>query len=663
MALTVGTRLGPYKILAPLGAGGMGEVYKARDTTLEREVAVKVLSSDAAGDSERFAYLRSGEPAVGSLTHEARMAAALNHPNICTIFEVGQVDGQIYIAMELVEGRPLNVLLREKALSVEGAVRYGAQIADALAHAHERGVVHRDLKSANVVITRAGRPKVLDFGLAKRLRTGDWEATRSLALTDTGLVAGTLPYMAPELLRGEPGDTRSDVWALGVVLYEMLARKLPFKGQTAFEISAAILHEPVVQLSSQLPPVLSAVIQHCLAKEPGERYQHAGEVRAALETLLPVLTVTPAPAGLSRRRWLWTVGGVAASGALATVWRLVPTSIFRSPTAALVRSKGSMNSEANEYFEKAKLFIRVQDDVTRGRQMLEKALELDPHFAEARRWLGFSYVLMIMEGHSNDTSVLYEAEKQLREASQEDPGLASVHSALAYVYFLEGRKELIAGEIEAGLKAAPEDAETLMALVQYHRFNGETARAVALAKGILQREPLFFPARMTFGNLLQMQGDTSGAIREEEKLLEQAPQSIAVTYFLSLAYFDAGELAKARAILEGIRALHLENYWVRVAWALLLALEAKRQAAVAAMDAEVQKFAAANVFVTLQAAEFFAVLGENAKALEWLERGVRNGDGRAEWFRRDRFLGSIRHDPRFQQILDSVTYPRSKTIK
>jgi predicted Zn-dependent protease len=661
MPLAPGTKVGVYEIVSPLGSGGMGEVYKARDTKLEREVALKVLGAEFAGSAQGLAYLPS-DTAIGTLTHEARMAAALNHPNICTIFEIGEVDGQLYIAMELVDGQPLNVLLREKPMSVEAAVRYGAQIADALAHAHERGVVHRDLKSANVVINRAGRPKVLDFGLAKRLRTSDWDVTRTQERTDTGVVAGTLQYMAPELLRGDPGDTRSDVWALGVVLYEMVARQPPFKGHTAFEISAAILREPIAQIPFQLPPGLAAIIQRCLAKEPGERIQHAGEVRAALETLLPSLTAIPAATRLSRRRWLWAVGGIVAVAAGAG-WKLLSTGNLRVPTGAVMRPKGSVNSEANEYFEKAKLFIRVQDDVVRGQQMLEKALELDPHFAEAQRWLGFSYVLLIMEGHSNDTSVLYKAEKHLRDASHEAPDLASVHSALAYVYFLEGRKELIAGEVETGLRATPEDPETLMASVQLHRLNGQTARAVAVARGLLEREPLFYPARMTFGNLLLMQGDTAGAIREEEKVLEQAPQSIAGTYFLALAYFEAGETAKARSILEAVHARHRENYWVRVAWAVLLALEEKRQDALAEMDSEVQKFAAANVFVTLQAAEFFAVLGEHSKALEWLERAVRNGDSRADWFRRDRFFASIRSEPRFQQIVDSVTYPRSQRIR
>jgi hypothetical protein len=229
----------------------------------------------------------------------------LNHPNICTIYDAGEEGEQAFLAMEYVEGRPLRDLTSAGDLPVETVLRYGVQIADALAHAHARGIVHRDLKSANVMVTPEGRIKVLDFGLARKMsRAGVDETTLSHA-TAAGAVVGTLHYMAPEVLRGEPTDARGDVWALGVVLHEMCSGELPFRGHTGFEVSGAILKEPPTPLPSNVPPGLRTVIGRCLAKSPGERYQHAEEVRAALETLQS--------------------GGRIASPALTRRWALAAT--------------------------------------------------------------------------------------------------------------------------------------------------------------------------------------------------------------------------------------------------------------------------------------------------------------------------------------------------
>ncbi len=211
----IGRTMGDYRIVDKLGAGGMGEVYRAHDAKLDRDVALKVLPAGSFSDPA----------ARARLLQEARAAAKLNHPHICTVHDVGEAAGQAYIAMELVEGERLDVRLSREPLPVEQTVRYALHLSDALAHAHDRRVVHRDLKSANIVITPDGRAKVLDFGLAKQVREDALdETTRSqLSLTSPGTVMGTLAYMAPEQLRGGPADARSDIWALGVVMYEMAA--------------------------------------------------------------------------------------------------------------------------------------------------------------------------------------------------------------------------------------------------------------------------------------------------------------------------------------------------------------------------------------------------------------------------------------------------------
>jgi TolB-like protein/Tfp pilus assembly protein PilF len=285
LALVPGTRFGPYEIIAPLGAGGMGVVYCARDTRLQRTAAIKLVSA-VEDDTARARLLR-----------EARHASALNHPNICTIYEVGEAEGHVFVAMEYVEGRPLSALIPPRGLPAEAVLRYGMQIADALAHAHERGIVHLDLKSGNIISTPEGGAKVLDFGLAKRVAGPPLAGAEPITMT--GTIAGTVSYMAPEVLRGEPPTARADMWALGVVLFEMASGKLPFRAQTSFEVMAAILHEPAQRLPSSVLPGLRAIIQRCLEKDPTRRYARAGEVRAALELVQEELRGH----GLARPAW------------------------------------------------------------------------------------------------------------------------------------------------------------------------------------------------------------------------------------------------------------------------------------------------------------------------------------------------------------------------
>ena len=662
----IGQSVGHYRIEAELGAGGMGVVYRARDTRLERSVALKFVGER--GTAEAGARDR--------LLREARAASSLNHPHICHIYEVGEAEGRAYIAMELVEGRPLSGMVPAEGLPVEGVLRYGKQVADALAHAHERGIVHRDLKSANVVITPEGRAKVLDFGLAERVRPEELaEATRSRAsLTGEHTLAGTLHYIAPELLRGEPADARSDLWALGVLLYEAAAGKLPFEGQTGFELSSAILREPPAPLPARVPAGLRAILQRLLAKEPGQRYQRAGEVRAALEALQSdtAIAAVPASRAIVRRWWFWAVATpllLIGLGVVIAAIRGVPFSIgytkIEKPEAPpgprlSTGGKPSANQEANEYFEKGILFLTVQFDLPRGRQMLQQALERDPHFAEARAWYGFTNVLMFESGFSNEPSLLYTAEEELRRALQDDPHCGRAHSVLAAVYIYQGRKELVPGEVEKALQANPDDLDAQIWLIIYHWTNGDFSAGEALAKQLMERAPLFFPARMAYGDLLRLQGDTAGAIREEEKVLEQDPHNFYAITVLAQTYMNAGDLRGARRALERARPEDRQRFMLRAAWSLLLALEGERAQARKEMDDEVLKYLAGNGWFTLTAAEFYAVMGEREKALEWLDRAVRNGDERDEWFQRDPLLANIREHPRFRQILDSIAYRRQQ---
>lgn len=311
--LQAGSKLGHYEIAGQIGAGGMGVVYKARDMNLGRLVALKVLADGPLANST----------ARARMLREARNASALNHPNIATIYEAGEDGPQIYIAMELVEGRPLNEVIRRDGLAPQAVSRYALQITAALAHAHERGIVHRDLKPANVVVTPEGNLKVLDFGLAKRFTaSGIEQATvTENTLTEIGAIVGTLPYMAPETLRGEEADARADVWALGAIMYEMAAGAPPFKGKTAYELSSAILRETPPALPSRVPSGLQSVMQRCLAKEREQRYQRASEVRAALEVIAPHSVAEAGAASAPPRRWWWAAGVLAIALIAAAIWK------------------------------------------------------------------------------------------------------------------------------------------------------------------------------------------------------------------------------------------------------------------------------------------------------------------------------------------------------
>ena len=644
-----------YLILEKIGAGGMGVVYRARDTRLDRSVAVKVVGDETQVDDK----------ARQRLMREARTASALNHPNICTIYEAGVADGETYIGMELVEGQPLSALVGREGLPVETVVRYGTQLADALAHAHERGVVHRDLKSANVIITPEGRAKVLDFGLARRVISAPEGDTHTQPLTDAGAVDGTLAYMAPEVLRGGPADPRSDLWALGVLLYQAVTGSLPFRGTTAFEITSAIMRDSAAALPQHVPAGLAAIIQRLLAKSPGERYQRAGEVRAALEAIQSAGAVpAPVPAvPRLRRRWLWTAAMVAVA---ALAWVGVQLRGKPAVPAGGPRlSDGahpSMNAEANEYYERAGLVggKGARHDPVQVRQMLERGLALDPRFAAARALYALTHVMLVHQGDSNDPGWLYKAEAEARQALRDDPACGGSHTVLAGTYLIQGRKELVPAEVAQAVQANPDDWAAQMWLPLYHRCNGDYEQAIQQTRQIIAKSPLFWPARINLGELLREQGDLPGAIREFERILEQDSTSRATLWFLARAYMDSADLPKARQALERVNAQHRANYKGRLCWALLLALEHKPTEAVREMDVEVQAYAGTSYLGPLWAAEFYALMGDTNHALDWLDRATRAGDDREGWLRRDPHLASIRNHPRFQQLLASMGYRRKQ---
>ncbi len=284
MPLAPGTKLAPYEIQSPLGSGGMGEVYRAKDTRLGRDVAIKVLPEKLARDAERLQRFET----------EARVIAALNHPNILSIHDIGTYEGAPYLVSECLEGQTLRMELSGSALPVRRVVDYGTQIAQGLAAAHDKGIVHRDLKPENVFIIRDGRVKILDFGVAKLVRpeaSSDEGATMDAGPTSTGIVLGTVGYMSPEQVRGEPADARSDIFELGTILYEMLFGQRAFRRDTSAETMTAILKEDPPELSltgKTISPALERIVRRCLEKKPLQRFQSARDLAFNLEGLTGV---------------------------------------------------------------------------------------------------------------------------------------------------------------------------------------------------------------------------------------------------------------------------------------------------------------------------------------------------------------------------------------
>ena len=327
--LATGAQLGPYKIVELLGSGGMGEVYHAQDPRLQRDVAIKVLPKAFAQDLDR---LRRFE-------HEARAASALNHPNILTVHDIGTHETTPYLVTELLHGRSLRDALRDGPLAIPRALDFGVQIARGLAAAHEQRIVHRDLKPENLFVTSDGRLKILDFGLARLAPRPEANAdtnaeTATYRLTRSGVMLGTVGYMAPEQVRGEEVDSRSDIFAFGCVLYEMLAGRRPFTGASAADSMSAVLRDepaPVVELRSCLPPGVGSVVHHCLEKDPQRRYQSARDLAFALETLSASDGARPTgrdavrpPPPSKRRLALWLSGAIAVAFLGWGLGRLTP---------------------------------------------------------------------------------------------------------------------------------------------------------------------------------------------------------------------------------------------------------------------------------------------------------------------------------------------------
>jgi TolB-like protein/Tfp pilus assembly protein PilF len=591
MPLAARTRLGTYEILGPLGAGGMGEVYRAKDLRLGREVAVKILPADVASSPDRLARLE----------REARTVAGLNHPNIVTLFSVEDEDGIRFLTMELVEGVSLSHLITPQGLPLSRVLELSIPLADALEAAHDRGVVHRDLKPGNVMVTREGRVKVLDFGLAK-LATPDSDlslsrtATISEPISMAGQAVGTVPYMAPEQIRGEAVDARTDLFAFGAMLYELAAGRRPFAGATAADISSAILRDSPPPLPEHVSPALREIIQRCLAKEREQRYRRASEVRAALETLRSAAaasSVTALARRTPRMSLRWIGAAVLIVGTVAVVLALnlggLRQRVFGPPGAPQVQSLAVLPLEnlthdaAKDYFADGMTEALIAELSKIGalrvisRTSVMKYKGSKKTAPEVSRELG---VDALIEG-----SVLREGDQvritvQLIDGASDDHlWVESFDRKLAGILVLYSEvAQAIAGQIR--VKLTPQERSRLAAahgvnpqayelyVLGRHYWNQRTIegyrRASERFREALEIDPSYAPAHTALADTYMLLGEQGG-------LRQQEARSLAASEIRSAMELDPN-LAEVQTSL-GMWKLHYEWNWAESEQAFKRALE------------------------------------------------------------------------------------------
>ncbi len=624
--LARGARIGEYEIIERLGAGGMGEVYRAYDAKLDRFVALKILHDGPGGHTN------------ARILREARAVSALDHPNICTIYEVGNFDGRPYLAMEYIAGRPLNEILPPAGFLPDVVVKYGTQIADALAHAHERGVIHRDLKSANVVVTPQGRAKVLDFGLARRTTITGADDSRPHTVTDIGNMAGTPAYMAPELLRDRKADPRSDIWALGVLLHEMACGRRPFEGQTPFEITSAILRDAPPPLPSTVPAFLQSIVSRCLAPDIRDRFQNAADVVRALE-----MKELPGR-GSALRSHVLTRRNVMRLAAVVAVLVLtnragVSREYTRDPEAYALYMRGRAQAEANDSKSNAAAV-----------EFFKAAVDHDPNYAPAHAGLAVASAMKGLFFAAEDDVPAWQAaaHQAAQRALQLRPEIAETHEALAAVYRAT-EFNWVAAIDESGQALA---LNPMLERPHKYRSSGfmhlgllDVANSEAAAAMTLNPKDVIEPLRVQ-GYAALLDGRYADAVR----LLESARKQPA-EWNLANAYYYAGRKEDAEASLRKLRDSARSRRRAEATLASFLAARGETAQAQKLIDVVLAApYRDHHVAYALGVA--YAQLGMNAEAVMWLANARNTGFACYPWFARDPLLEPLKQVPAFQQFLD-----------
>jgi serine/threonine protein kinase len=560
----VGRTVLQYQLTERIGGDGMGVVWKALDTRLGREVALKFLPESSSSDSsQRERFLR-----------EARAASALNHPNIVTIYEIDSDAGQLFIAMELVKGRTLADVLEGKSLSSDIAIDYAIQLCDGLGSAHRAGMIHRDIKPSNVMVTQDGMIKILDFGLAKSYQTESHSAIPAdRPLTESGSIIGTIPYMSPEQVVGGQVDARSDVFSVGIVLYEMLSGRRPFQGSSNSDILRALLSEnptPLLSLVPDIPKALAAIVHQCLQKSPDARYNDAGEIAAQLRALgdhsssRPSLDLTTISAKIpvmvgrrGQRLRALLVGAAIVAGAALAGYLWIPFGRNSGSTTPPVFSSAEALQRAQAYLQR----YDRRGNVDRAISTLEGSIERDGRNPALQAALAETYVRKYTE--TSDKRWLRMAEDLGRRAVAANQDLAVSHIALGQALAANGQTAEATREFERARDLNPLSGPALLGLAA---LRPQPADAEQLYQKAVQYSPGDWIALNVLAAFYYREARYEDSDAKWREALQLSPDNTRVMVNLAGGLHMLGDYDLAADMLQ--RALTLDDS-VASTWAIL----------------------------------------------------------------------------------------------
>lgn len=619
--------LGHYRIISLLGAGGMGEVYLATDTRLNRSVAIKLLPAITAGNEE----------AQQRMIREARMVATIDHPNVCTIYEIGTHDARPYIAMQYIQGETLARRMQRGALSLAETIDIASQITSALAEAHSRGVVHRDIKPGNIMISSSGIVKVLDFGLAKSFLRDQNDATEAVISTP-GLIVGTTPYMSPEQLRAEPLDGRSDIFSFGVVLYEIAAGRRPFDRPTAAAVISAILVDDPPPLDESELSALGPLILRALAKRPDRRFPTAAAMHEA------ILAVRKRRRRSAPRR---------PAGSQDSPTQVV--SAVRPPSSSTRRRAANVyvpDPEAEKLYlrGRAQWNKRHPEAVRQAIALFHEAVELDPMHASAYAGLADAYLMLGFLQVIPPRDVIPKAKASALRAIELAPHLAEPHASLGYIAALfdwdwpaaqRGLQEAMRLNPEYpwaphwyGLVAAPKSLDEALQYVTrareldplspiihtaigiVHHYRGDYPAALRSYTQVLDSEAAFAPAHYYIGLTYEQMGKYEQATLNFRRSTEIAGRGWLFLGALGHCYGVSGQHDLARELLQDLEEQQRERY-----------------------------IPAYNVMLV------HLGLGQTDLALQWFERALDERSGALWHAPIEPRLDAIRRDPRYHELV------------
>jgi serine/threonine protein kinase/Flp pilus assembly protein TadD len=647
MSFSAGDKLGPYEILAAIGIGGMGEVFRAHDTRLHRTVAIKILRSDKLADSDR----------KKRFLQEARAASALMHPNIVVLHDISQDAGTDFLVMEYVHGQNLKDRM-SAGLQFNEVIRYGMQIASALSAAHAVGIVHRDIKPANIMVTPESQIKILDFGLAKLSEPlAETEANTQSALTEPGMVVGTLAYMSPEQTRGEALDGRSDIFSLGTVLYEAATGRSPFQGPSTLAImnEIAVGNPPrASSIKRELPPSFDRVMEKALAKNKNERFNSAAEMTAALEATqgVSITAATQSTPNKPKRSNTWIVGG-----AFALMFTLVVFVIreWRGPNGHVPKP------EAYQLYLQGRRHIEEFTEQGFKQSIVDfrNAIERDPDFAAAYAGLADAYSYQAAFELAQPKDVMPQAESSATKAIEKDPSVAEAYASLGLVALVYDRDLSLAQQrFERSLKINPNDAFTQHLLGHYYEAIGRWQDAVNQMQRALGMEKLspMYGEDLAYDLLMNRRvEDAARQARDTAALASQDPFAHAV---LALAFEAQGKTNEA--LKEAEESMKLPGHTSNAGFLSGLFSRLGKTARAQEVLKELETASKTGAYIApLEIAMTHFALGNKAEGLAKLQESIDARDFNLLLFLGDPTFDLVRDDPGFAALMDKIKVPAS----